>query len=155
MNAKPTATTQVGSTVAALLEQVPAPLRTRLAGAIAADHIHTYTAGLRHAAARAFQAVEAELARTARQPCRPWCASHVQTIADGDICHGETVRLDFHTPNRPAGHSDGASLGLSYADDEGDSAFVDLGEGPAYMGVDDLRTLALAALELADVAGGA
>lgn len=153
-NSTATPPTQVGSTVAALLERVPEPLRTSLAGAIAADQIRTYGIGLHHAAANAFKAIEAELANT-RQPCRSWCASHVQTIADGDICHGETIRLDFRTPNRPVGHSDGASLGLSYADDEGDSAFVDLGEGPQYMTVGDLRALATAALKLTDTAGGA
>lgn len=157
MNAKPDTTTQVGSTVAALLEQVPEPLRIRLAGAIAADHIHIYGTGLRHAADNAFGAVEAELARTARQPCRPFCANHITTAGDGELCNGETVTLDFDRPDLPAGSPTSATLTLGYSDDEGDNVTIGLaGSETVYMAAGDFRALATAGLKLVgDTNGGA
>lgn len=155
MNAKPDTATQVGNTVAALLEQVPAPLAKQIRDARDNDLIQAYTAGLRHGRAGAFNAVE-HLATT-RQPCRPWCTDHTTTAGDGEICSGETVTLNFDRPDLPAGSVTSATLTLGYSDDEGDNVTIGLaGSETAYMAAGDFRTLVTAGLKLVgDTDGGA
>lgn len=140
----------IGATVNTLLDQVPEPLRNDLDAAITADRIAMYGNGLRHGRTNAFNAVE-KFISTSKTACRPWCVDHIETTADGDICTGQTVQLNFDTTAGPAGNIDSVSLGLSYSADEGEAAFMHFA-GPdrftANMTAADLRTLATAALKL-------
>lgn len=141
-------TANIGSATAALLAQVPADLAEQIRDAVTEDLYNVFSFALGAGRTNAFRTMEEQGIGTG---CRPFCASHITTPADGELCIGNTVRLDFRAPDRTAGHTDGVSFGLGYSNDEGDNAFVKFtGQDAVYMDADDLRALAAAALKLTE-----
>ena len=143
----------IGSATAALLAQVPDDLAELIRAAVAEDLLSVFSSALGFGRKNLWDALESEGITGAT--CRPWCAEHITTTGDGELCIGQTVRLDFDGPNRGAGHIGGVELGLGYSDDEGDSVFIKFPwMDAANMGVDDLQRLVTAGQALIDDATG-
>lgn len=146
MNAQPA--NRPGTAMAALLDQVPAPLAAQIRDAFASDLIYVSGISLTAGQQTVLNALEKHTTRQDR-PCKPWCTDH---DSDTDVCRHETLYVDFTGP----GQTPWGSTGMTAHADEEPQAFVEFpGMGAAYMTVGDLRALATAALKLTDTAGGA